>query len=140
MNDRADLCLAAGFDGVHVGQQDLSPQSARLVVGTGHIVGLSTHNTAQFAQALAEPVDYLAIGPVFANGIEQNSNPPVCIAGVADARRMLRDSARELPLVAFGGITGSNAKSVLQAGADAVIGDVSVSPNESAREFFRLMM
>jgi thiamine-phosphate pyrophosphorylase len=129
-----------GFDGVHIGQEDLSPQSARLVVGTGRIVGLSTHNTAQFTQALAEPVDYIAIGPVFASGSEHNSDPAIGIAGISDARRMLRDSARELPLVAFGGITGSNAKSVLQAGADAVISDVSVSPSESAREFFRLMM
>jgi thiamine-phosphate pyrophosphorylase len=140
MNDRADLCLAVGFDGVHVGQQDLSPRSARLVVGTGRIVGLSTHNAAQFAEALAEPVNYLAIGPVFANGGEQISDPCVGIAGVSEARQMLRDSLRDLPLVAFGGITRSNAKSVLQAGADAVIGDVSVSPSESAREFFRLMM
>jgi len=138
MNDRADLCLAMGFDGVHVGQQDLSPQSARLVVGTGRIVGLSTHNAAQFTQALAEPVDYLAIGPVFA--CEQDSGPNIGIAEISNARRMLRDSGRELPLVAFGGITGSNAKSVLQAGADAVISDISASPGDSAREFFRLMM
>jgi thiamine monophosphate synthase len=85
-------------------------------------------------------VNYLAIGPVFVNGSEQNFDPGIGIAGVADTRRMLRDSVREFPLVAFGGITGSNAKSVLQAGADAVIVDVSVSPSESAREFFRLMM
>jgi thiamine-phosphate pyrophosphorylase len=142
LNDRADLCLAAGFNGVHVGQEDLSPQGARLVVGPARVVGLSTHNAAQFAQALAEPVDYLAIGPIFATSSKQNPDPVVGLAGLAEARRLLRESGRDLPLVAIGGITRANAEAVLQAGADsvAVIGDISVSPLESAREFFRLMM
>jgi thiamine-phosphate pyrophosphorylase len=142
MNDRADLCLAAGFDGVHVGQDDLSPQSARLVVGSGRFVGLSTHNAAQFAQALGEPVDYLAIGPIFATGSKQNPDPVAGLAGLSEARRLLAASGRDLPLVAIGGITRANAKGVLEAGADAVavIGDISASPRESAREFFRLMM
>jgi thiamine-phosphate pyrophosphorylase len=142
MNDRADLCLAAAFNGVHLGQEDLSPQGARAVVGPTRLVGLSTHNAVQFAQALAEPVDYLAIGPVFATTSKLNPDPVVGLAGVSEARRLLRESGRELPLVAIGGITRRNAKAVLQAGADsvAVIGDISVSPLESAREFFRLMM
>jgi thiamine-phosphate pyrophosphorylase len=142
MNDRADLCLAAGFDGVHVGQEDLSPDGARLVVGSGRIVGLSTHNSVQFTQALREPVDYIAIGPIFATGSKQNPDPVVGLAGLSEARRLLADSGRVLPLVAIGGITRNNAKSVLAAGADAVavIGDISGSPRELAREFFRLMM
>jgi thiamine-phosphate pyrophosphorylase len=142
MNDRADLCLAAGFHGVHVGQDDLSPQSARLVVGPDRIVGLSTHNATQFAEALGAPVDYLAIGPVFDTVSKQNPDPVVGLAGVAEARRLLAASGRALPLVAIGGITRANAQAVRNAGADsvAVIGDISASPCDSAREFFRLMM
>jgi thiamine-phosphate pyrophosphorylase len=142
MNDRADLCLAAAFDGVHVGQEDLSPEGARQVVGAGHILGLSTHNATQMAEALSEPVDYLAIGPVFATGSKQNAEPVVGVSGVAEIRRLLAASGQTLPLVAIGGITRANAEAVLKAGADAVavIGDISRSPRESAREFFRLMM
>jgi thiamine-phosphate pyrophosphorylase len=142
MNDRADLCLAAGFDGMHVGQDDLSPEGARLVVGAERIVGLSTHNSTQLTDALSEPVDYVAIGPVFATVSKEKADPQVGLGGVSEARRLRDDSGRELPLVAIGGITRANAEVVLKAGADsvAVIGDILHSPRESAREFFRLMM
>jgi thiamine-phosphate pyrophosphorylase len=142
MNDLADLCLAAGFDGVHVGQEDLSPEGVRCVVGAERIVGLSTHNTTQMTEALTKPVDYLAIGPVFATGSKENADLVVGIAGVSEVRRLLDNSGRALPLVAIGGITRVNAEAVLKAGADsvAVIGDISSSPRESAREFLRLMM
>lgn len=142
MNDRADLCLAAGFDGVHIGQEDLSPEGARLVVGAERIVGLSTHNATQMAEAITKSVDYLAIGPVFATGSKEKADPVVGVAGVSELRRLLDNSGRALPLVAIGGITRANAEAVLKAGADsvAVIGDISRSPRESAREFFRLMM
>jgi thiamine-phosphate pyrophosphorylase len=142
MNDRADLCLAAAFDGVHVGQEDLSPEGARRVVGMERIVGLSTHNSAQMKDALGKPVDYLAIGPVFATSTKTDADPAVGLPGVSAARRLRDDSVRALPLVAIGGITWDNAEAVLKAGADsvAVIGGLSRSPRESAREFFRLMM
>jgi thiamine-phosphate pyrophosphorylase len=142
MDDRADLCLAAGFDGVHVGQDDLSPEGARLVVGAERIVGLSTHNLKQMTEAITKPVDYLAIGPVFATASKQYPDPVVGVAGVSEARTLLNNSGRTLPLVAIGGITRVNAEAVFKAGADsvAVIGDVSRSPRESAKEFFRLMI
>ena len=142
MNDRADLCLAARFDGVHVGQDDLSAEAARTVVGAEAIVGLSTHNPEQMREALTKPVDYVAIGPVFATGSKANPDPVVGLPGVSEARRLRDASGRALPLVAIGGITRANAAAVLKAGADAVavIGDLSVSPTESAREFFRLML
>lgn len=142
MNDRADLCLAAGFDGVHVGQDDLSAEGARSVLGMQAIVGLSTHNPAQMREALTKPVDYLAIGPVFATGSKTDADPVVGLAGVSEAQRLLKESGRSLPLVAIGGITRANAEGVLRAGADAVavIGDLARSPRESAKEFFRLMM
>ena len=142
MNDRADLCLAARFDGVHVGQDDLSAEGARSVVGAEAIVGLSTHNPVQMREALTKPVDYLAIGPVFATGSKADPDPVVGLPGISEARRLRDESGRALPLVAIGGITRANAEAVLKAGADAVavIGDLSVSPRESAREFFRLML
>src|SRR5580698_5446848 len=64
INDRADLCLAADFDGVHVGQEDLSPEGARKVVGTTLWLGVSTHNPGQIMEADKTSADYLAIGPV----------------------------------------------------------------------------
>jgi thiamine-phosphate pyrophosphorylase len=142
MNDRADLCLAAGFEGVHLGQEDLSPEGARLVVGAERIVGLSTHNAAQITDALTKAVDYLAIGPVFATGSKENPDPVVGLSGVSQVRHLLDDSGRGLALVAIGGITRANAEAVLKAGADsvAVIGDISRSPRESAKEFFQLMI
>jgi thiamine-phosphate pyrophosphorylase len=142
MNDRADLCLAAGFDGVHVGQEDLSPEAVRGILGPGRIIGFSTHNPAQLAEALTRPIDYVAIGPVFPTGSKAKADPVIGIEGVAAARRLLDDAGSKLPLVAIGGITRVNAESVLRAGADslAVIGDLSGTPRESARAFFRLMM
>jgi thiamine-phosphate pyrophosphorylase len=142
MNDRADLCVGAGFDGVHLGQEDLSPTGARQVLGTKGFVGLSTHNTIQMSAALAEPVDYVALGPVFATGSKMNPDPVVGLAGVSEARRLRDEAGQGLPLVAIGGITRANAEAVLKAGADsvAVIGDLFRSPRDSAREFFALMM
>jgi thiamine-phosphate pyrophosphorylase len=142
MNDRADLCVAAAFDGVHVGQEDLSPEAARSVVGAERIVGFSTHHSAQMSAALLQPVDYLAIGPVFVTSSKKNADPAVGLAGVSEARRLRDESGRALPLVAIGGITLGNAAEVLHAGADsvAVISGLSRSPRESAKEFFRLMM
>ncbi len=142
MNDRADFCLAAGFDGVHLGQDDLSPEGARLVIGAKGLIGLSTHDAAQMAEALTKPVSYLAIGPVFATASKQNPDPLVGLAGVSEARRLRDESGLALPLVAIGGITRANAEAVLKAGADsvAVIGDISQSPRESAKAFFRLLM
>jgi thiamine-phosphate pyrophosphorylase len=142
MNDRADLAVAAGFDGVHVGQEDLSAKGARMVVGPGGIVGISTHTAEQFAQALTEPVDYIAIGPVFETKSKENADPTVGLEGVAGARQALVESEREVALVAIGGIRQETALWVRRAGADslAVISELIDSPGDSAREFFRRML
>lgn len=141
MNDRADLCLAVGFDGLHVGQDDLSPESARRIVGTDshgndRWLGVSTHNPEQLAEAEKTSADYLAIGPVFATGSKANPDPVVGLEGVRRARELTRK-----PLVAIGGITRANARSVIDAGADAVavISDLLRDPRKSAEEFFRLL-
>jgi thiamine-phosphate pyrophosphorylase len=137
MNDRADLCLAAGFDGVHLGQDDLSAEGARKVLGNGYWIGVSTHNLEQLAAADAGPADYLAIGPIFATATKQNPDPVVGLAGLREARKLTVK-----PLVAIGGITRENCKSVLDAGADsvAVISDLVNQPRRSVEDFLRILM
>jgi thiamine-phosphate pyrophosphorylase len=135
MNDRADLCLIAGFDGVHVGQDDLSAESVRGIIG-GRWLGVSTHNPEQAREADQTSADYLAIGPVFSTSSKEQPDPVVGLDGVRGARSLTRK-----PLVAIGGITRSNAVSVIEAGADsvAVISDLLRDPRKSAEEFFRLL-
>jgi thiamine-phosphate pyrophosphorylase len=136
MNDRADLCLAADFDGVHVGQEDLSPESVRRIIGPERWLGVSTHNPEQLREADITPADYLAIGPVFATSSKEKPDPVVGLEGVRRARLLTRK-----PLVAIGGITRANAASVIEAGADcvAVISDLLREPRKSAEEFFRIL-
>lgn len=136
MNDRADLCLAAEFDGVHIGQDDLSPESARKIIGRSRWLGVSTHNPNQVAEADQTSADYLAIGPVFATNSKANPDPVVGIEGVRRAR-----SLTQKPLVAIGGITRQNCRSVIEAGADsvAVISDLVREPRKSVEEFLRIL-
>ncbi len=136
MNDRADLCLAAEFDGVHVGQDDLSPDAVRKMIGPDRWLGVSTHNPEQLREADQTSADYLAIGPVFATFSKEKPDPVVGLEGVRQARSLTRK-----PLVAIGGITRANAASVIEAGADsvAVISDLLREPRKSAEEFFRIL-
>ena len=136
MNDRADLCLAAEFDGVHVGQDDLSPEGARKVIGNSLWLGVSTHNPEQVVEAGRTSADYIAVGPVFVTASKANPDPVIGLEGVRRARSLTRK-----PLVAIGGITRSNCRSVIEAGADsvAVISDLLRDPRKSAEEFFRIL-
>jgi thiamine-phosphate pyrophosphorylase len=136
MNDRADLCLAAGFDGVHIGQDDLSPESVRGIIGSGRWLGVSTHSPEQIKQADRTSADYLAIGPVFSTSSKAKPDPVVGLEGVRQARELTRK-----PLVAIGGISRANAASVIEAGADsvAVISDLLREPRKSAEEFFSIL-
>jgi len=136
MNDRADLCLAAQYDGLHVGQDDLSPESARRIIGPARWLGVSTHNPEQLAEADKTTADYLAIGPIFATSSKANPDPVVGLEGLRRARELTRK-----PLVAIGGIARANARSVIEAGADsvAVISDLLRDPRKSAEEFLRVL-
>jgi thiamine-phosphate pyrophosphorylase len=136
MDDRADLCLAAEFDGVHVGQEDLSPGPARKIIGPDLWLGVSTHNPEQLQEADRTSADYLAIGPVFYTSSKDKPDPVVGLEGVRRARQLTRK-----PLVAIGGIHRANAASVIAAGADsvAVISDLLREPRKSAEEFFRIL-
>ena len=138
VNDRADLALL--FDAaLHLGQEDLPPAAARRVTGTRIPIGFSTHNEAQLHAAASEPIDYLAIGPLFGTASKENPDP---VVGLDELRR-LRPLATK-PLVAIGGITRANARQVLDAGADsvAVIGDLlpeNGNIEERVREWLRLL-
>jgi thiamine-phosphate pyrophosphorylase len=136
MNDRADLCLAAEFDGVHVGQDDLSPEGVRRVIGDELWLGVSTHNPEQLAAADVTTADYLAIGPVFSTTTKERPDPVVGLEGVRKARSLTRK-----PLVAIGGITRANCRSVVDAGADsvAVISDLIRGPRKSVEEFLEIL-
>lgn len=136
MNDRADLALAAGFDGIHLGQDDLSPEGARALIGPELWMGVSTHNPAQINEANRTSASYLAVGPVFPTASKNKPDPVVGLEGLRNAR-----SLTSKPLVAIGGITRSNCLQVLQSGADsvAVISDLLSEPRQSAEEFLRLL-
>ena len=136
LNDRADLCLAAGCDGVHLGQEDLSAEAARRILGDRLWVGVSTHSIEQAREAGRAPVDYVAVGPVFATTSKERPGPVIGLEGVSAARR-----ATGKPLVAIGGITRANCRSVVEAGADAVavIADLRTEPRTAVEEFLRIL-
>ncbi len=121
VNDRPDIARMAGADGVHVGQADLPAGEVRRLLGLEAIVGVSTHDLEQLRAATAEPVDYVAFGPVFATTTKADAEPAVGIEGLRRAREVAT-----LPLVAIGGVTRANAASVIAAGSDgiAVISDL----------------
>ncbi len=120
VNDRADLAALTNA-ALHLGQDDLKPSSARKIVGAKTLIGFSTHNESQLRAAAAEPANYLALGPIFGTASKQNPDP---VVGIDELRRLRPLTDR--PLVAIGGITRANARSVLAAGADsvAIIGDL----------------
>jgi thiamine-phosphate pyrophosphorylase len=138
LNDRAALCRAAAFDGVHLGQEDMEPAEARALLEPGAVLGLSTHSPRQLAQADASPVDYLAIGPIYATSSKLNPDPVLGLDGLRAAR-----GRTTKPLVAIGGITQASCRSVLGAGADSVSVISALLPGtkstrELAKEFLLL--
>lgn len=122
INDRCDLALAVGADGVHVGQRDLSCGHAKRLLSAGKIVGVSTHRTAEVEDATRAGADYIGFGPIFETGSKPDRAPLVGLEGLRDARMRT-----PLPIFAIGGITPATAQAVRQAGADgiAVIGAVA---------------
>jgi thiamine-phosphate pyrophosphorylase len=113
IDDRADIALLLDA-GLHLGQFDLPPRDARRLLGPARILGFSTHNPQQLAAALAEPVDYLAFGPIFPTRSKENPDPIIGLRALQEVKKGAS------PLVAIGGITRDNALDVLAAGADAI--------------------
>jgi thiamine-phosphate pyrophosphorylase len=138
LNDDAALAKQTGSAGVHLGQKDMAAGQARLLLGAQAILGVSTHTAAQVEAADRLPVDYIAIGPVFATSTKPDAEPVVGLEGVRAARALTRK-----PLVAIGGITLNNAANVREAGADSVavisalFGDPTRSPGKLAEDFLR---
>jgi thiamine-phosphate pyrophosphorylase len=135
INDRAHLVTEAAWHGLHIGQTDLTPAEARNLIGPGKILGLSTHTAGQVRHANNEPVDYIAIGPVFATATKLDTEPTIHFEGVRTFRALTRK-----PLVAIGGITHANALQTKHAGADsvAVISALLSSPDaliKTAQDF-----
>jgi len=136
VNDRADIALLVNAQGVHVGQEDLTAEEARGIVGPKRWVGVSTHNLKQLDAADKTSADYIAFGPIFETGSKENPDPVVGLKGLREARRHTRK-----PLVAIGGITLERAADTFRAGADsvAVIRDLIAceDPVTRARLFLR---
>lgn len=136
VNDRADIAVLARASGVHVGQEDLAPADVRRVVGPEALVGFSTHTVEQIAAALAQPISYLAVGPVFWTRTKDTGYERVGLALVEAAARHAAGAGR--PVVAIGGITLASARSVIEAGAAsvAVITDLLAgNPEARVREY-----
>ena len=140
INDRADVAALSHAHGLHVGQDDLSPQDARQVIGDEPLLGLSTHTRDQWESAVTEPVCYIAIGPVFPTGTKATGYGAV---GLETVRRASDAAAQAgVPAVAIGGITRHNAVSVIEAGAAsvAVISDLlEGDPEASCRALLRIL-
>jgi thiamine-phosphate diphosphorylase len=136
VNDRADIALAVDADGVHVGQDDLPVDSARMLVGSDKLVGYSTHDLEQVKAADRSTADYIAFGPIFPTASKENPDAVVGLAGLVEARKATRK-----PLVAIGGSTLESARAVIAAGADsvAVIRGLVGAPDirKRAEEFLR---
>jgi thiamine-phosphate pyrophosphorylase len=130
INDRVDIAIAVAADGVHLGQDDLPPEKARVLLGENRIIGYSTHDATQAVAADSMPVDYVAIGPVFQTSTKENPDPVVGLEALA-----LIKSQITKPLVAIGGITFEQASSILAAGADslAIISDLFVTDDITTR-------
>lgn len=131
VNDRADIALMAGASGVHVGQDDMPPAAVRAIAPAPFLIGLSTHTPEQIAAASRVPIDHLAIGPVFGTGTKDTGYEAVGLEMVREAVR----GAEGRPVVAIGGITLDNARSVIEAGAAsvAVISDLLQGGDTEAR-------
>ena len=125
INDRLDVALAVGADGVHLGQNDLAIADARRLVGNRMIIGISAESVADAIRAEAEGADYIGASPVFTTPTKTDTAPPLGLAGLRAIRR-----AVQLPLVAIGGINADNAAAVLRAGADglAVVSAIVSAP------------
>jgi thiamine-phosphate pyrophosphorylase len=143
VNDRADIAKLSAADGVHVGQDDLNPASARRILGGDAIVGVSTHTEDQVRAAASVGADYIAVGPIFGTSTKDTGYRSVGTAFVAEAANILRVADCRTPIVAIGGITLERAADVIRAGAAsvAVISDLLSTGNPEARvrEYLRVL-
>lgn len=131
IDDRADIAMLLDC-GLHVGQTDLPPETARALIGEARLLGFSTHNAQQLAHGDRQPVDYLAIGPVFATGSKEHPDPVIGLEALPSLRRLTSK-----PLVAIGGITLENAPFVIAAGVDSVAVISGLLPEDATSRAIR---
>lgn len=131
INDRVDVALTSGADGVHLGQEDLSVEEAREILGEDKIIGVSTHSLDQFKAALETSANYIAVGPVYQTKTKENPDPVVGLELVREAKAFA-----DRPLVAIGGITVERAAEVLSAGADSIAVISALYPFGDISDFF----
>jgi thiamine-phosphate pyrophosphorylase len=138
VNDRVDVALAAEADGVHIGQDDMAPADARLLLGRMAIIGLSINTVALAQSAPLDHLDYVAIGGVYGTTSKDNTKPPIGIEGLRAIVQAVRARAKEFPICAIAGINAGNAAAVIAAGVDgvAVISALSLAadPGQAARD------
>lgn len=138
VNDRVDVALAAQADGVHIGQDDMTPQDARRLLGDGALIGLSIQSVEQAQAAPLELIDYVGVGGVYATTSKDNTAPPIGPPGLARIAEVIRARRPNFPICGIAGITAGNAANVIAAGADgvAVISALSLAPDpaKAARE------
>jgi thiamine-phosphate pyrophosphorylase len=143
VNDRADIAKLSAAHGVHVGQDDLDPASARKILGHPSIVGVSTHTADQVRGAMTMGVDYIAVGPIFGTSTKDTGYRDVGTAFVSEAASIVRLAGCATPIVAIGGITLERAPDVIRAGAAsvAVISDLLATgdPEGRVREYLRVL-
>ncbi len=134
INDRVDVALAARADGVHVGQDDMTPQDVRRLMGPDAIVGLTVKTAEQAAEVPAGLVDYTCVGGIFATVSKHNPDPPVGLLGLGRLADRIRLKRRDLPVGAIAGIRADNAEEVIAAGADgvAVISEIFMADDPRA--------
>ena len=131
VNDRVDVALAAGADGVHIGQDDMPAADARRLLGPAAVIGLSVKTIAEANAAPLDVLDYVCLGGVFVTTSKDNTSAPIGIAGMKDLLAALRARKRDFPIGAIAGIDETNAGEVVSAGADgvAVISALSLAPD-----------
>ena len=137
VNDRADIALAVGADGVHLGQDDLPVPDARALLGPDSIIGVSTHSLEQAESAVQLPIDYLAIGPIFETPTKSDPDPVIGLDGLKGVRAVANLS----PLVAIGGISLDRVEKVIECGADSValISNILAEPDQITARIKRLL-
>jgi thiamine-phosphate pyrophosphorylase len=134
VNDRVDVALAAGADGVHIGPDDMTPEDARALLGPDAIIGVSIKTVEAATAAPVELIDYAGVGGVYATGSKQQQSAPIGTAGFSRVAGVLRGRAPKLPVVGIAGIDASNVAAVMSAGADgvAVISALSLVPDPAS--------
>ncbi|MDM7994816.1 MAG: thiamine phosphate synthase [Acidobacteriota bacterium] len=135
INDRCDLALSCAATGLHLGQEDLPPDTARAILGDNCIIGLSAHSLAQVRKSLQQPVQYISFGPVYPTSTKKDAAPAVGLRRLKSACRL-----SSLPVVAIGGIGLGQIREILDAGAaSAAVISALMGAKNIAREMNRFL-